>query len=234
MKEKTKLRVIQILCIVSLLITVFSIQKTYAKYFEKIDTSYQTQIKKWVVNVNNQNIHRKESLTEIMTPEFRANEHMNNNNTLVPGREGYFDFLIDYSNVELAFKFEVDIKQLNTMPLEDFEIYGYSIVETNSVTGEETETITELETPNNMAGLRQIIDPSTDVNNNNEKKRRIRILFRWNDDNADTEDTADKTGMNNYEDTVFAGEVNTNDLHELLKYNVKITFTQYLGNAGSN
>ena len=35
MKEKTKLRVIQILCIVSLLITVFSVQRTYAKYYEK-------------------------------------------------------------------------------------------------------------------------------------------------------------------------------------------------------
>ena len=35
MKEKTKLRVLQILCIISILITVFSIQRTYAKYFEK-------------------------------------------------------------------------------------------------------------------------------------------------------------------------------------------------------
>ena len=52
MKEKTKLRVIQILCIVSLLITVFSIQRTYAKYFEKIDTTYATNIKRWVINVN--------------------------------------------------------------------------------------------------------------------------------------------------------------------------------------
>ena len=35
MKEKTKLRVIQILCIISLVITVFSIQRTYAKYCRK-------------------------------------------------------------------------------------------------------------------------------------------------------------------------------------------------------
>ena len=39
MKEKTKLRVIQILCIVSLLITVFSVERTYAKYYEKIGNS---------------------------------------------------------------------------------------------------------------------------------------------------------------------------------------------------
>ena len=39
MKEKTKLRVLQILCIISILITVFSIQRTYAKYFEKVGTT---------------------------------------------------------------------------------------------------------------------------------------------------------------------------------------------------
>lgn len=226
MKGKTKLRIIQILCIVSLLITVLSIQRTYARYFEKIDTKYDTHIKKWVVKVNEAIIHEEESLSEIMTPVLRENVHMNSNNTLVPGREGYFQFLIDYSDVELAFKFEFDITQLNTTPLEDVEIYGYSIIETDADSGEITETITELATANDFAGLTQVIDPSTDVDNNGEKKRQIRILFRWNDENADTTDADNIPGMNNSEDTAYTGEENENDLHKLLNYNVKITFTQ--------
>lgn len=145
-KEKTKLRVIQILCITSLLITVFSIQRTYAKYFEKVDTTYATNIKRWVIKVDGTKIHElgEDQLSQVMQPVLRANEHMSSTNTLVPGREGYFPFEIDYSSVDLAFRFEFDIKQLNKKivvdedtneeievdsHLEDFEIYGFEIAD---------------------------------------------------------------------------------------------------------
>ena len=36
MKEKNKIKIIEILCIISLIITIFSIQRTYARYFEQI------------------------------------------------------------------------------------------------------------------------------------------------------------------------------------------------------
>ena len=149
-KEKTKLRVIQILCIVSLLVTVFSIQKTYAKYFEKVDTTYATNIKKWAIEVNDKYIHEETTLSNVMNPTFFYNENMDNNggfnNILVPGREGCFDFLIDYSNVDVGFKFAFDIEQLNKKTvidettgnetevdshLEDFEVYGYVIVDSD-------------------------------------------------------------------------------------------------------
>lgn len=228
MKEKTKLRVIQILCIVSLLITVFSIQRTYAKYYEQVDTTYATNIKRWIINVNNTNIHRGVELNQIMQPVFIANEHMNSNDTLVPGRQGYFEFLIDYTKVDVAFRFQFDIKQTNATPLEDFEIYGYSIIDNG------TETVTNLTVANNLSEITQIIDPNDedDLNSNNEKKRLIRVLFRWNDANADTTDAVDRDGMNNLEDTQFTGEENqavgADGLHKVLNYNVKITFTQTL------
>ena len=233
MKEKTKLRVIQILCIVSLIITVFSIQRTYAKYFEKVNTTYATNIKRWVINLNNTDIHGKsQELSTIMQPTFRENAHMNNNDTLVPGREGYFEFVIDYSKVDLAFKYEFDIEQLNTKTtedgevnnfLEDFEIYGYSIVEIDADTSEETETITTLETVNDLAALTQIINPTVET----DKTRTIRILFRWNDSNADTTDADNVAGMNNYEDTQYVGNpVEGDTVHTYLNYRVKVTFTQ--------
>lgn len=233
MKEKTKLRVIQILCIVSLIITVFSIQRTYAKYFEKVNTTYATNIKRWVINLNNTDIHGKsQELSTIMQPTFRENAHMNNNDTLVPGREGYFEFVINYSKVDLAFKYEFDIEQLNTKTtvdgeidnfLEDFEIYGYSIVEIDADTAEETETITALETANDLAALTQIIDPTVETDNT----KTIRILFRWNDSNADTTDADNVAGMNNHEDTQYAGNpVEGDAMHTYLNYRVKVTFTQ--------
>lgn len=273
MKEKTKLRVIQILCIVSLLITVFSIQKTYARYFEKIGTTYDSNIKRWVINVNNNNIHRNNSLSEVMQPVLVANEHINNN-VLVPGREGYFDFEIDYSKVDLNFRFNFDIEQLNTKNvineetqeetevenyLEDFEVYGYKIIDgentdttditslskispiidvvqgkityTKIVIASESEltdlqvqrVLEEFEDGTKKVEITKIQELDTD------KKVDVRVLFRWNDDNKDTTDTDEQEGMNNAEDTAYAGEAIEGDsIHTNLNYNVKITFTQQL------
>lgn len=237
MKEKTKLRIIQILCTVSLLITVFSMQRTYAKYYEKLKTNYVTNIKRWAIKVNESYIHENVQLSQLMQPTFVSNVHMNDENILVPGRQGYFEFEIDFTEVDVPFRYEFDIEQLNTVTvtddatgttteqdnhLADFQIYGYSIVEG---TGESaTETVTTLSEPNKLSEITQYIDPNDedDLNNSNEKKRLIRVLFRWYDGNDNT--------MNNTADTAYTGEVNTAEgadgLHKVLKYNVKIKFIQ--------
>lgn len=231
MKEKTKLRVIQILCIVSLLITVFSIQRTYAKYYEKIDTTYDANIKRWIINVNETDIHNETTLSNVMTPEFFYDPNMTTNggenNILVPGRVGYFDFLIDYTKVDLAFRYQFDIKQLNATQLTDFEVYGYAIIDkdleitsTTQITDiEGVTTLTKNEDGEyDLSGLTQYMDPTTDT----EKQKRIIVLFRWYDGEDNT--------MDNAADTAYVGEENTAEgadaLHKVLNYNVKITFTQ--------
>ena len=242
-KEKTKLRVIQILCIVSLLVTVFSIQKTYAKYFEKVDTTYATNIKKWAIEVNDIYIHEETTLSNVMNPTFFYNENMDYNgganNILVPGREGCFDFLIDYSNVDVGFKFSFDIEQLNKKTaideatgnetqvdshLEDFEVYGYVIVDsdfeitsTTKVTdiGEITTLTKDAEGKYLLSGITQEIDVTTET----DKQKRILVLFRW----YDGEDNI----MNNELDTAYTGNAIEGDaVHTNLSYKVKITFTQ--------
>lgn len=128
MREKTKLRVIQILCIVSIIITVFSIQRTYARYYEKLGTTYATNIKRWVINLNTADIHGKsEELTKIMTPQLKTSEYINGD-VLVPGSEGFFEFLIDYSKVDIEFKVDFIVQPIANF-FEDCEIYGYSIIE---------------------------------------------------------------------------------------------------------
>lgn len=220
MKGKTKLRVIEILFIISILITVFSVQRTYAKYFEKVGTTYDTNIKKWVININNNNIHEMETLTEVMQPILIENENMNNNQTLVPGREGYFPMLLDYTYVDLAFEYEFTIEQLNINPLNDFEVYGYEIID-----GEDSTIVTTDSEGNPIRDkITGVIDPTTEVNSNGEKKKEIRVLFRWND--------AEGSTMDNQEDTQFTGEEDTEEssdgLHKILKYKVTATFTQYI------
>lgn len=203
MKEKTKLKIIQILCIISILITAFFIQRTYAKYYERIDTTYATSIKRWVINVNGKNIHNEETLTNVMTPQFFYNEHMNTNNTLVPGRTGYFEFTIDYTNVDVPFTYKFDLEETD---LPDFEVYGYKIIDPNfKITS--TTTIDDIGELNELTSDSiQTIDPSLDAT----KQSRMLVIFRWND--------SDENLMDNASDTEIAG---TN-----LNYKVKITFKQ--------
>lgn len=212
MKRKNTIRIIEILFIISILITFFSIQRTYAKYFEKVGTTYNTNIKKWVININNNNIHDMDSLSKIMQPVLVENENMNSNETLIPGREGYFDMVLDYSYVDLAFEYTFSIEQLNNTKLADFEIYGYSVID-----GENPEVVETKE-------IKGVIDPTTELDSNGEKKKDIRILFRWNDGEGST--------MNNASDTQFRGEKNTasdaDKVHTILKYKAIVTFSQYI------
>ena len=209
MNEKTKLRVIQILCVLSLIMTVFSIQRTYARYFEMVDTTYDTHIKRGLIKVNSHNIHEEQTLTEVMQPVL-VEEENRNNNVLVPGGTGYFDMVLDYNYVDVAFQYEFSIEQLNTNQLADFELYGYEIIDGD------TSTVTET---NELKG---VIDPETDVNSTGEKIREVRFLFRWNDGDGST--------MNNQADTQFRGEANTNqqDLHTTLNYRATLKFSQYI------
>lgn len=210
MKKKNKLRILQVLCIISLLITFISIQRTYARYFEKVDTTYDTHIKRWLIKVNDHVIHEESTLSEVVQPVIVEDENMNNNNTLVPGRTGYFDLVIDYTYVDLAFEYDFSIEQLNNTKLADFEVYGYEIVDGDKSTVTETKEI------------KGVIDPTTELNSSGEKKREVKVLFRWNDGEGST--------MNNKADTEFKGKASTDEkeLHTLLNYRATLNFKQYI------
>lgn len=209
MRKKRIVFFLEILCIISLLITMLSIQRTYARYFEMVDTTYDTHIKRWLIKVNSHNIHEEQTLTEVMQPVLVEDENRNSN-VLVPGGTGYFDMVLDYNYVDVAFQYEFSIEQLNTNQLADFELYGYEIIDGD------TSTVTET---NEFKG---VIEPETDVNSTGEKIREVRFLFRWNDGDGST--------MNNQADTQFRGEANTNqqDLHTTLNYRVTLKFSQYI------
>ena len=52
MKRETKSKIINILFIISLIICLYLISDTYAKYVEEVNTSYQSSAKGWKVVVN--------------------------------------------------------------------------------------------------------------------------------------------------------------------------------------
>ena len=201
MKIKTRIIIIQILCVISLVITTFSITSTYAKYYEKMNASYSTNIKKWLIEVNNKDIFKEQNLSNIMQPKFDANIYANDN-ILVPGRVGYFDLTIDYTYVDVAFTVKCEVTQQNDTKLSDFQVYGYSIMENGQ---EKMVTTTD-------------ISYTINVEESEEKQQQMKIYFKWNDNTENL--------MDDFADTSFKGEAQEGIDNTFLRYLVNITFTQ--------
>ena len=144
MKFKTKKILIAILFVISLVINILCIRSTYAKYQELVDTDYQVGIRKWLISVNGKDIQDETTLmSTVLQPILIENEHMKSN-VIVPGREGYFEIDLDYTQVDVPFMYSFDVQQLNTTKLSDLDFYGYAVVdecsgfEIDSITGEIT------------------------------------------------------------------------------------------------
>lgn len=137
MKNKRMLSFFRILLALSFIISFLCIAKTYAKYQEDIGTNYEIGIKRWMIKVNEYYINNRETITEVMSPTFVANEYIKDG-VIVPGSEGYFDINMDFSEVDVKFNFELDIGQADML---DFKIYGYKMANTEE--GLETATLVE-------------------------------------------------------------------------------------------
>lgn len=132
MKSKTK---IKILFVISLIISLLLIYDTYAKYQEQVYTNHGSTIKKWKMIVNDKIIREQESLNQVVLPTLEKNTFIGDN-LIVPGREGYFDMEIDFSQVEVPFSVEFFLEQNETSStynkLVDFEFYGYYVEENDT------------------------------------------------------------------------------------------------------
>ncbi len=231
--SEKRLKILQLLFIISLLITIFCINSAYAKYYEEMNTNYQIGgIKMWSLEINEKDIYEKTDLREILQPMIIENEHMRNN-IWVPGREGYFDIKINYTKVDMPFVATFTIEQTYTPMLKDFEMYGYSVrsgAESEGDDGAEpTEPeITEISVVKRTDSIDPIkfsvdFDPTTETDD--QKVKIIRAHLRWND--------AEGAVMSNAQDTDYRGkegEVNKEDeeakSNTLLEYTATLTLTQ--------
>ena len=201
-KTKIKLNIIRLLCIISLLITFLTIRNTYAKYYERLDTSYDISIKKWLIKVNNFDIMEENSLESIVTPTLAGNEYINAN-VLVPTAQGYFDIDVDYTDVDLSFDVDFTIEQIDD--------YAYSLSDLNflkCVTVDE-DVETEVSLPYTVEVTGEEEDTTIE----------FRIYFEWYDGEDET--------MSDADDTNFVGETVTGNSHTITRYRATSQFTQH-------
>ncbi len=184
-----------VLAICALILCITQIQQTYAKYLDTKEGDTDFTIAKWKILVNQQDITEASTMSSLINPVYIENEHMKEG-VIAPGREGYFDLVIDSSNTEVSFRYDISVTSSENSSVNDLVITGYSL--------NDSEIIPVSDQLNNLSNIIYY----TDTN----KENKIRIYFQWRDGTGEN--------MNNEADT----NASIQGVNARLK--ASITFTQ--------
>lgn len=184
-----------VLAICALILCITQIQQTYAKYLDTKEGDTDFTIAKWKILVNQQDITEASTMSSLITPVYIENEHIKEG-VIAPGREGYFDLVIDSTNTEVSFRYDISVTSSENSSVNDLIITGYSL--------NDSEIIPVSDQLNNLSNVIYY----TDTN----KENKIRIYFKWRDGTGEN--------MNNEADT----NASIQGVNARLK--ASITFTQ--------
>lgn len=184
---------------------------TYSRYVANAQSDIMISFSKWQILVDNHDITNSSTSSINITPVIEENEFVAAN-TIAPSSKGYFDIDINPSNVDVSFKYNIDLS-IENEEMPDIVITKYSLIDDSYVDGEELI-------------LNSIIDnkiESTMLYNNNEtefsfKPFTIRIYFEWYE--------GDEELMNDEDDTYISQLAIDEDLK--LQMSANITFEQVI------
>ncbi len=162
-----------ILSFFALLFSINVMIGTYGKYITTLDEKTDIKIAKWSILVNNEDVRNGNTQTGIITPVFLGNDNINSD-VIAPTAEGYFDLIIDGTNADVSFRYDIDIGVSSTSSVTDLVVTGYTINGGEML--DYTDTISN-------------IIPYVSEN----KINIVRIYIMWNDDIG--------SSMNNDDDT---------------------------------
>lgn len=152
----------------SLSVTLGFMSNTYSRYVADTTGDIQIGFAKWQVVVNENDISSSEISSINITPVIEENENIDSN-TIAPSSSGYFDIVIDPTNIDVSFNYAISINLINeNMP--DLLISKYAYLSSNYEIGDEI-TYNTLE--NN------IIENTFQYNIDNYEPFTIRVFFEW-------------------------------------------------------
>ena len=172
--DMTKKRIL--VFILFCLVFIFLFQEAYAKYRKYATVKVDNTVAKWNIKINNETIGNKTTLTNHITPTITSSNYVKDN-VLAPGSTGYFDIVIDATDADVSFTYDINISKYDMYTINDLNIYAYSVNDFSTTTSV---------TDGNVSGTIQ----------HNTATTTIRIYFNWLDDGTDT--------MNNQTDTTVA------------------------------
>ena len=190
MKKNT---LIIILTFFSLILCIFFIQETYAKYLTSTTEKTELKIARWKILVNNSDIRDNGSASATITPIFDKNDNIAEN-IIAPTSTGYFDLIIDSSAADVSFMYQIEVTSNENSPVKDLIATDYKINDNAKIAlTEENKTI--------IGSVLQLDNITTTT---------IRVFIKWED--------GETAKMNNEEDTQATKSNETAKLDIKLKF----------------
>lgn len=197
MKYKLNLKLLFFILTLSfLLVTVFFMYSTYARYVTALTATSTVELGSWLIEVNNQNIIENSDLSEKIVPVFESNPEYIAEDKIVPTSTGYVEINIDYEKVNVPFKYEVTFSQGNSTVLEDFKFTSYSINGGSLISVDDSNSI-----------ITETIPPTE-----TDRTRSLLLNFAWIDETGEA--------MNDIQDTAYSRNF------ENLDFRFNVNFTQ--------
>ena len=189
-----------LIVIASLAVTLSLMSNTYSRYVASSNGNLEIEFAKWQLLVNNTDITTNTTSNISFEPTIEANSNVANNK-VAPSSTGYFDVEIDPTNVDVSFKYTINLDIQNTN-IPDLLITKYAIVPKNYLEGDKLtfENITNNSITNTLT-----------YNQKTFEKFTIRIYFQWIEgENESMNDSADTIIGNNaaIEDSTFTINAN--------------------------
>ena len=204
-----RIKIILILLVLSATLSFFS--HTYSRYIADATSNLQVSFAKWQILVNENDITNGTTSNIELTPIIETATNIKAN-TIAPSSKGYFDILINPSNVEVSFDYKLTLELLNeNMP--DILISKYAILPD---TYKETDKVTKLDITNNE--ITGTFDFDNNTKNFTFKPFTIRVYFEWFEGTGET--------MNDEQDTEIGKDAALNNTK--LQIAASITFQQKL------
>jgi hypothetical protein len=192
MKKNDLIFIISFVLIITLSLT-YLFQTSYAKYRRQITSNVEANIAKWNIKVNDETINGKSTLTKSIKPTFDESDYVSED-VIAPGTTGYFDLIIDATDVDVDFTYELT-ESNTTNTLTDLKITGYE------------------ESNYDKSNIKTFSDKITGTITKNTKEKKIRFYIEWVDD--------DTNSMNNEEDTNYSINNSSTNITISIKFEQK-------------
>ncbi len=186
MKINKKVKVF--IAIIALFYCVTMIQSTYAKYVSGLDANTNLAIARWKIMLNDVDITTESNFTGEISPVLNGSNYVNEG-VIAPAASGYFDIIIDGSESDVSFQYNLTVTQADDNTISDLRVVSYQIG---------TDEVTDYE------GTISNIINSSDTN----KSRTIRFFVDWYD--GDGEEMDNEADTLSTEDGIASFKVNVN------------------------
>lgn len=117
---------IYILAFLSFVLCIFFIQESYAKYLTSTSENASINVARWRILVNNKDIREGSTAEAVIVPVFDGNENIASG-IIAPTSEGYFDLVIDATEADVSFKYDINFSVNNDSAVTDLIATKYTI-----------------------------------------------------------------------------------------------------------